>query len=269
MYRPLFASKSADGSRTVYSATRTAEPKEQEDGEEEEVEVEDNPRKAILICAVVVAALNFVISDLNKVFKLMTMFYLQVNPCALCSVNACSYLVLLTPRWCCQSYAIVNLACAVLTAAGAPNFRPAFQYFSRYTAVMGVGCSLLSMWVIDSALASASCAVAISLFMWIHHAAPATNWGEASQAIIYHQVRKFLLHLDARKSTITVKNWRPQVLLLIADPRKSARLIDFVNDMKKGGLYILAHVVTAPPNRWEGGARSCQERQVHTQGSLL
>ncbi|CAK1546750.1 unnamed protein product [Leptosia nina] len=141
------------------------------------------------------------------------------------------------------SYFAINLACLGLDLASAPNFRPTFKHFSWLTSLLGlVGCAAL----IFGLRPAYACGVALaccSLVVALHFLSPAASepkWGSLSQALIFHQVRKYLLLLDPRREH--VKFWRPQMLLLISSPRQAAPLIDFVNDQKKGGLFVLGHV---------------------------
>ncbi|CAK7265311.1 hypothetical protein SEPCBS57363_001517 [Sporothrix epigloea] len=137
------------------------------------------------------------------------------------------------------TFFVMNLACFLLKIGSAPNFRPAFKFFSWHTALLGSVMSAAAMFFIDEMYATSSVILLVMLFLLIHYLCPPKRWGDVSQNLIYHQVRKYLLRLKPEH----IKFWRPQIILLTNNPRRQTRLIQFCNSMKKGGLYILGHVI--------------------------
>lgn len=138
-----------------------------------------------------------------------------------------------------MTFFVMNLACFLLKIASAPNFRPIFRFFSWQTAFIGSLSSAAAMFFIDETYATVAICFLIFLFLIIHYLCPPKKWGDVSQNLIYHQVRKYLLRLKPEH----IKFWRPHIILLINDPRRQVRLIQFCNSLKKGSLYILGHVI--------------------------
>lgn len=138
-----------------------------------------------------------------------------------------------------MTFLVMNLACFLLKIGSAPNFRPSFHFFNWQTAFTGTVVAAGAMFFVDGLYAASCVGILVILFLIIHFTSPPKGWGDVSQNLIYHQVRKYLLRLRQEH----VKFWRPQILLFVNDPRRQYKLIQFCNSMKKGSLYILGHVI--------------------------
>jgi potassium/chloride transporter 9 len=138
------------------------------------------------------------------------------------------------------SYALCNLTAFSLSVTGAPNFRPTFRYFSWHLSLLGFILCFGVMFYLNALNATVALVllIGITIFLWFRH--PATNWGDVSQALMYHQVRKYLLRLDV-DAVEHSKFWRPSILLFVDDMRTD--LIDFCRTLKKGGLLVLGNVL--------------------------
>uniref|UniRef100_A0A093XLG9 Putative membrane protein n=1 Tax=Talaromyces marneffei PM1 TaxID=1077442 RepID=A0A093XLG9_TALMA len=172
----------------------------------------DDPILAILFSFVV--AQITMLFDINKIASFTAMTYLM-------------------------TFLAINLACFLLKIGSAPNFRPSFRYFNWVTAALGAVFSLASMFFVDGVYATGCIVVLIFLFVLIHYTSPPKSWGDVSQSLIYHQVRKYLLRLKQEH----VKFWRPQILLFVNDIDAQHKMVHFCNSLKKGALFVLGHVI--------------------------
>ncbi|KAJ4331067.1 hypothetical protein N0V95_009953 [Ascochyta clinopodiicola] len=177
--------------------------------------VSDEPIYAILFTYVLAQLTMF--ADINQIASFITMTYLM-------------------------TFLVTNLACFLLKVGSAPNFRPSFHFFNWQTAAVGTLVCGTTMFFVDSFYASGCVVLLLAVFILIHYTTPPKPWGDVSQGLIYHQVRKYLLRLRQEH----VKFWRPQILLMVNDPRRQYKLIQFCNSLKKGGLFILGHVIVSP-----------------------
>ena len=94
-----------------------------------------------------------------------------------------------------MTFLVTNLACFLLKIGSAPNFRPSFRYFSWWTAIVGAVFSGLTMFIVDSTYAASCITLIVTIFTLIHYFSSPKSWGDVSQSLIYHQVRKYLLRL--------------------------------------------------------------------------
>lgn len=156
----------------------------------------------------------------------------------LCDINLIASFVTMTYL---MTFLVTNLACFLLSISSAPNWRPSFHYFNWWTAVFGALICGVSMFFVNGLYASGSVGILIVIFLIIHYTTPPKSWGDVSQSLIYHQVRKYLLRLRQEH----VKFWRPQILLFVNDPRRQHELIQFCNSLKKGALFVLGHVIVS------------------------
>eukprot|EP00466_Bigelowiella_natans_P020314 jgi/Bigna1/144213/aug1.85_g18921 len=179
---------------------------------------EVHARRAVIATFLLIALVLLSGADLNTMATFQTLFFLL-------------------------SYAIINLACLLLTIQGSPNFRPVWKHYSWQNAAFGFVACIVVMFYAHPLRAAVAILVCLLLMIYLVYSGPDTSatWGDVTQSLLFHQVRKFLLRLDISKQHL--KFWRPHVLLLADDPEKQYNLIHFANNLKKGGILLIGNVI--------------------------
>ncbi len=143
-----------------------------------------------------------------------------------------------------MSYALVNMSLLLVSLAGTPNFRPRFKYWHWSTALLGFLSNFVVMWVLSWLYALIACALFLGLVVLLSLSSSnkKLGWGDIRMALVFHQVRKFLLRLNPREQQHG-KLWRPSVLLLAS--KTSSPLLQACNYLKRGGIYVVGNVIVS------------------------
>lgn len=174
----------------------------------------DEPRRAVLLTFFIGESFTL-IGDVDVIAPVITAFF-------------------------CLSYALTNFTCFALSITGAPNFRPTFKWWGRWIALLGTFANLTVMTYLSWIYALAGVSLLCILWTYLAFRGPETDWGDVSEALMTSQVRRFLLKIDQSGKT-HAKFWRPN-LLLLSDGVGSG-VVSFCDNLKKGGLFLVGHVV--------------------------
>lgn len=193
----------------------------------------DEPRRAVLVTYLIAQAC-VMIGSLDIIAPIISSFFLM-------------------------TYALCNFTTLALYLTGTPNFRPKFKGFTWWLSLLGGVLCLVIMFWINWWSAAGGILILTIIYAVLYFKGRKTDWGDLSQALVYHQVRKFLLKLD--KSKFHTKFWRPSFLLLLCNDLdlQSFTLLGFLEKSKKGGLFIIGAVVVGSIREMRGVQKRLKE----------
>ncbi|XP_047437088.1 solute carrier family 12 member 10, tandem duplicate 1 [Mugil cephalus] len=176
----------------------------------------DEPYRAYLLCYIISVAF-ILIAELNTIAALISNFFLC-------------------------SYSLINFSCFHASITNSPGWRPAFHYYSKWTALFGAVISVVLMFLFTWWAALITFCIIFFLFGYINYNKPKVNWGSSVQAGTYNMALSYSVSLSGVEDH--VKNFRPQCLVLTGPPNKRPALVDFVGSFTKHiSLMICGDIV--------------------------
>ncbi|XP_046400578.1 bumetanide-sensitive sodium-(potassium)-chloride cotransporter [Ischnura elegans] len=162
----------------------------------------------------VISAAFLLIAQLNIIAPLISNFYLA-------------------------SYALINF-CTFHAALVKPvGWRPTFKYYNMWLSLIGFILCVGIMFLINWVASIITLLIIFALYLIVVYRKPDVNWGSSTQAQTYKNALTSTLRLSSIGDH--VKNYRPQVLLLIGQPAERPPLLDLFNLITKNlSLLICA-----------------------------
>uniref|UniRef100_A0A3Q3XFI9 Uncharacterized protein n=1 Tax=Mola mola TaxID=94237 RepID=A0A3Q3XFI9_MOLML len=178
--------------------------------------VNGEPTWALLLTASI-CEIGIIIASLDSVAPILSMFFLMC-------------------------YMFVNLACALQTLLGTPNWRPRFKFYHWALSFLGMSLCLSLMFICSWYYAIIAMGIATCIYKYIEFCGAEKEWGDGIRGISLSAARFALMRLE--EGPPHTKNWRPQILVLVSmDAEQNVeqpRLLSLTNQLKAGkGLTIV------------------------------
>ena len=179
--------------------------------------INNEPRRAVIVTFLISQAAILIVSDLNKIAPLITMFFMI-------------------------TYGLLNLATFYEAITKNPSYRPRFRFSHWITSLLGfVGC-LGVMFLIDWRWAAVSILGMGVLYFYISQKQVQTRWGDLQSGLLFERTRKNLLKLE--KELHHPKNWRPIILALSGASWERPHLAVYGHWLTAGhGVLSLGYVI--------------------------
>nr|XP_040036852.1 solute carrier family 12 member 3-like isoform X1 [Gasterosteus aculeatus aculeatus] len=165
----------------------------------------EEPLRAYLLCYLIAVAF-ILIAELNTIAALISNFFLC-------------------------SYSLINFSCFYASTTNSPGWRPAFHYYSKWTALFGAVISVVLMFLFTWWAALITFTIIFLLFGYVNFKKPTVNWGSSVQAGTYNMALSYSVWLSGVEDH--VKNFRPQCLVMTGPPNQRPALVDFVGSFTK------------------------------------
>uniref|UniRef100_A0A6Q2XP29 Solute carrier family 12 member 7a n=1 Tax=Esox lucius TaxID=8010 RepID=A0A6Q2XP29_ESOLU len=178
------------------------------------------PTWALLMTAGI-CEIGILIASLDEVAPILSMFFLMC-------------------------YLFVNLACAVQTLLGTPNWRPRFKFYHWTLSFLGMSLCLSLMFICSWYYALVAMCIAGCIYKYIEYRGAEKEWGDGIRGLSLNAARYALIRLE--EAPPHTKNWRPQLLVLLKLDSdlgvKHPRLLSLTTQLKAGkGLTIVSSVL--------------------------
>ncbi|XP_060523843.1 bumetanide-sensitive sodium-(potassium)-chloride cotransporter [Cylas formicarius] len=141
------------------------------------------------------------------------------------------------------AYTLINFSTFHASLAKPVGWRPTFKYYNMWLSLLGAVLCVVVMFLISWWTALITLAVILALYLIVSYRKPNVNWGSTTQAQIYKNALQAVHQLESVEEH--VKNYRPQILVLVGLPSSRPALVNFAHIITKNlSLMICGHVIT-------------------------